>query len=171
MPQTITAMNTVNALIEVSANGTIWTNISGSTNGIASPTQTADTGNAATLEGDYKIVTVGKYNPVELSVTILYTETANEAFAFLYAQNEIQGHPLYLRYTPGGYNGEDRFFTASASGVKAAGRISELMLPGADAGEAGPALLTFKVQATRMMKEHNAPSPSASLSPSASASA
>jgi hypothetical protein len=100
MPQTATAMNTVEGLIEVSTNGTSWTNISGSSNKIDSPVQTAD-----------------------------------------------------------------------ANGNKAPGRISELPLPGVDAETPGPTLLTFKLQATQMAKEHNAPSPSASLSPSASPSA
>jgi hypothetical protein len=171
MPQTTGAMNTVNALIEVSADGLTWTNISGSSNKIEPPVQTADTGSAATLEGDYKVVTVGKYNPVEIAVTILYTEVAAEAFAFLHTQNLLPGHPLYLRWSPGGYNGEDRFKVTNATGTTAPGRISELQLPGADGEAAGPTLLTFKVMATRVTKEHLTPSPSASLSPSASASA
>lgn len=165
-------MNTVDALIEVSTDGTTWTNISGSSNKIEAPVQTADTGEVATLEGAFKIPTVGKWNPMELAVTVLYTENAaSEAYAILQAQYALPGHPLYIRWTPGGYNGEDRFYSATPTGVKTAGRITEMPFPGADAETAGATLLTFKLRFPRAYKEHNAPSPSASLSPSASASA
>lgn len=171
MPQTTTPLNTIDAVIEVSTNGTSWTNISGSTNKVEPPEQTADIGSVATLEGQYKIVRAGKFNPAEISVTILYTENAaTEAFALLYTQAQLAGKPIYLRWTPGGSNGEDRFFTCDANENKAPGRISRLQLPGADAEEPAPTLLTFTVVSTRIGKEHAQPSPSASVSPSASAS-
>lgn len=171
MPQTTTAINTVDGLIEVSANGTTWTNISGSSNKVVISPQTADEGDVATLEGQYKIPRSGKYNPVEATVTILLTETAAEAFAMLYAQKEVAGKPLYMRITPGGYDGVYRWYTADANGNKAPGRISAFPYPGVDATEAAPALLEFKLRAIQFARENNQPSPSASVSPSASSSA
>ncbi len=50
MPQTSTAMNTVNAVVEVSADGLTWTNISGSTNKVDVAPQTVDSGMAATTK-------------------------------------------------------------------------------------------------------------------------
>lgn len=171
MPQTTTAMNTIDAVVEVSTNGTSWTNISGSTNKVEPPEITADVGSVATLEGQYKIVRAGKLNPSEVNVTILYTENAaTEAFALLWTQANLPGKPIYLRWSPGGTNGEDRFFSADANDNKAPGRISKLQLPGADAEEAAPTLLQFTVMVTKIGKEHLTPSPSASVSPSASAS-
>ena len=126
---------------------------------------------AASLEGQYKIVRAGKYNPVDITVTILFTETAAEAYAILHGQKEVAGHPLYLRYAPGGYNGEYRWYTADSNGNKAAARITELPYPGANSEDAGPHLVVFKLQATNLAREANQPSPSASVSPSASSSA
>jgi hypothetical protein len=172
MPQTNTALNTIDAVVEVSVNGTAWTNISGSTNKVEPPEITADIGSVATLEGQYKIVRAGKFNPAEIKVTIVYSENAaTEAFAILYTQANLPGKPIYLRWTPGGSNGEDRFFTADATDQKAVGRISRLQIPGADAETPAPTLLSFTIVATKIGKEHLTVSPSASLSPSASASA
>jgi hypothetical protein len=172
MPQTNTALNTIDAVVEVSVNGTAWTNISGSTNKVEPPEITADIGSVATLEGQYKIVRAGKFNPPEINVTIVYSENAaTEAFAILYTQANLPGKQIYLRWTPGGSNGEDRFFIADSNDQKAAGRISKLQLPGADAETAAPTVLSFAVVATKIGKEHLTVSPSASLSPSASASA
>lgn len=172
MPQTTGAINVVDAVVEVSTNGTTWTDISGSTNKVEVSPQTADSGMAATLEGNYKIVRAGKYNPVELTVTILYTEaSATEAYGILHGQKNVAGRPLYLRYTPGGYNGEYRWYTGDSSGNKAAARITEFPYPGANAEDAGPHMVVFKLQATQLVREAAQPSPSASVSPSASASA
>lgn len=171
MPQTTGAMNTIDAVLEVSTNGTSWTNISGSANKVEVVELTADTGAAASLEGQYKIVRVGKSNPAEVKATIFYTEVANEAFAILWAQYNTAGKPLYMRWAPAGNNGEWRWFTADANDNKTPGRISRLQLPGADAETAAPTLLSFSLMVTKVGREAQQPSPSASTSPSASASA
>lgn len=171
MPQTLTAMNTVDAVVELSTDGTTWTNVSGSSNKVEVSPQTADSGMAATLEGQYKIVRAGKYNPVDITFTGLYTETTSEFYAVVHGQKNVPGRPLYFRYTPGGYNGDHRFYTADSNGNKAAARITEFPYPSVDAGDAAPQLVVLKLQATQLARENATPSPSASLSPSASSSA
>lgn len=171
MPQTTTAINVVDAVVELSTDGLTWTNISGSANKVEVAPQTADSGMAASLEGNYKIVRAGKYNPVDLTFTIFFTETAAEAYAVLYGQKEVPGRPMYARWAPGGYNGTYRWYTSDSNGNKYPARIVEFPYPGANAEDAGPHLLTFKMQAINLAREANAPSPSASVSPSASTSA
>ena len=171
MPQSTTAINTVESVVEISIDGTNWSNISGSTNKVEPGPQTADSGMAATFEGRYKIVRSGKYNPVDLSVTILYTETGSEAYTILHGQFLLVNSPLWLRYTPGGSNGDFRYYTGDSNGNKAAGRIVEFPFVSADAGDGGPSMVVFKLQTTRLVREAALPSPSASVSPSASASA
>ena len=168
MAQTTGAMNTVDAQIEISANGTTWYDISGSTNKLEAPTQTADTGSAATLDGQYKLTKAGKLNPMELSLMILYTEVADEAFRLLETQWALAGRPLYVRWIPSRGTGNFVYTTANAAGVAASGIITQLTLPGADAETASPTLLAFRVLVTRILRSTNNPSPS--LSPSASAS-
>ena len=171
MPQTTTAINTVDSVVEISINGTTWTNVSGTTNKVEVSPQTADSGMAASLEGQYKIVRAGKYNPVDITVTILFTETAAEAYEILHGQKNVAGRPLYLRYAPGGYDGAYRWYTGDSNGNKAAGRITEFPYPSANSEDAGPHLVVFKLQAIQLVREANQPSPSASVSPSASTSA
>lgn len=170
MTQTIGAMNLINATIDASANGASWTDISGSTNKVVPSPQTADTGAIATLSGDYKIVTAGKFEPVEVNVTIVYTEKTGEGYKFFATQNAVAGRPIYLRWSPGGGGaGFDRFFLSDANGDYAAGVISQFAYPGADADTPGPAVVEMVVRATKISSEMIG-SPSASLSPSASAS-
>jgi hypothetical protein len=169
MPQTSTAINTVDAVVEVSTDGTTWTNISGSSNKVDPSPQTVDTASVATLEGKFKIVRAGKYNPQEVVVTILYTETASEAYAILYSRREAG--TIFFRYTPGGYNGEYRYKSANSSGNTTAARIVEFPLPPVDAEQAGPTVMSFKLLCDQLVREAATPSPSASVSPSASASA
>jgi hypothetical protein len=170
MPQSIGINNTVDAVIELSVDGTSFTNVSGSSNKVEVSPQTADSGSVATHEGQYKAVRGGKYNPVEITVTGVYTEIAAELYAILHGQKNVPGRPLWVRWTPFGSNGEHRYVTADGLGAKAAGRIIEFPYPGTDAGDATPTMVVFKVQATQVLREAATPSPSASLSPSASAS-
>ena len=171
MPQTTTALNTVDGVAEVSTDGVTWSNISGTFNKLEVSPQTTDSGSIATLEGQYKIVRAGKYNPVDLTLTLVYTETSGEAYALLHAQKNIAGRGWYFRYTPAGSNGEWRYYTADSSGNKAPARITEFPYPGLDAGDASPAVVVVKMQATQLARENATPSPSASVSPSASSSA
>ena len=171
MPQSIGINNTVDAVVELSTDGTTFTNISGTANKVEVSPQTADSGSVATHEGQYKAVRGGKYNPVDITVTIVYTEITGEAYAVVNGQKNVPGRPLWVRWTPFGSNGDHRYVTADGLGAKAAGRIIEFPYPGTDAGDATPTMVVFKVQATQILREAATPSPSASLSPSASASA
>ena len=170
MPQSVGINNTTEAVVELSADGTTWTNSSGSICKVEVTPQTADSGSVATHEGQYKVVRGGKYNPVEITITGVYTEIAAELYAILHGQKNVPGRPLWVRWTPFGSNGEHRYVTADGLGAKAAGRIIEFPYPGTDAGDATPTMVVFKVQATQVLREAATPSPSASLSPSASAS-
>lgn len=170
MPQTVGAGNTVNATADVSTNGTSWTDVSGSMVGITAPTQTADTGEIATLAGQYKIATAGKLNPVDITVRVAYTEKSAELWRFLETQAAVAGRPVYLRWSSfGGGAGTFRYVTADGNGQQAAGTLTSFSYPGADANEAAATVLEFTIRATRIARQ-NIGSPSTSASPSASTS-
>jgi hypothetical protein len=78
--QTIHAMSGVNCVVEVSADGAVWHNISGSSNQVSAVEQARMSGQAYTFEGDVAIVTAAKREPIELSIRVLYTEIATEAW-------------------------------------------------------------------------------------------
>lgn len=168
MPQTADAINTVDAVVEVSADGATWTNVSGTTNKVEITPQTADSGSRATAEGAYKIVRRGKYNPVQITFTALFTETASEFYELLNARKAIG--TWYFRYTPGGYNGNYRWYTGDSNGNKAAARIVEFPYPNVDTEDAAATVVVLKLETTQLVRENATPSPSASVSPSASSS-
>ena len=91
MAQTVVGMSGVNALLQVSADGSTWTDISGSANQVSATEQTRMSGEAYTFEGDYAVVTAGKREPVELAVRVLYTEEAAESFETVRADGEATG--------------------------------------------------------------------------------
>src|SRR5262245_18004252 len=138
MTQTIGGMNTVEAVIEATTDGSTWTNIGGTANMVTPEPMTAQSGQAHTFEGQYPIVRAGKYNVSRIRVRALYTEIASETYALLHAMRDVPGRPFWLRWTPGGYNGEWRYKTANSAGQTAAGRLVEFPLPPTDASDATP---------------------------------
>lgn len=144
MPQTTGALSGVDCPIEVSTNGTTWTNISGSTNSIEPSTQTRMTGVTYTLDGDGAIITAGKKEPVELDVRILFTPSATEAFQIVRAAFEAR-QDLYVRWSPqGGAVGQLRY--------QSKGVIAEFLYPRAMAEEAVAIPGGFKLMAPAVVE-------------------
>jgi len=132
MAQTVVGMSGVNALLQVSADGSTWTDISGSANQVSATEQTRMSGEAYTFEGDYAVVTAGKREPVELAVRVLYTEEAAESFETVRAYFEATGGtPLYFRYSPKGL-ATGRLYACEAAVV------TRFTYPPIDAADANP---------------------------------
>jgi hypothetical protein len=72
MAQTTTQVSAVDAKVEVSANGSAWTDISGTANKIDLSAQDRNVGAAFTFEGDGAVLTYGKRQPIDVTVTALY---------------------------------------------------------------------------------------------------
>jgi hypothetical protein len=153
MPQTTTAMAAVDATVEVSVDGTTWIDISGSANTVEPGSQTRMTGTAYTFEGDVAIITSGKREPLEVSVSALYTETAGEAFESIRANFEA-GTRMYFRYSPLGTGATGRsVYTASNDGATAGAVIvSEMDWPEAAADNADPVAVSFMVMCPALIR-------------------
>ena len=74
MPQTTGGLSAVNAQVEVSTNGSAWTDISGSSNKVEPSGGERQSGEAYTHDGDVAIITGGKREPIELTLSFVYTE-------------------------------------------------------------------------------------------------
>jgi hypothetical protein len=153
MAVTTTAMSAVDATIEVSVNGTTWTDLSGSANSVEPGEQTRMTGVAYVFEGDVGIVTSGKREPLEITVSALYTETAGETFETVRSLFEA-GTRLFFRYSPQGVGATGRaVYTASNDGTTAgAVVITTLSWPTAEAETADPVAISFQVMAPAMIR-------------------
>lgn len=126
-----------------------YVDISGSSQSIDVTTATVVTGDAYTFDGNFAITTVGKYEPVEVKVNILYTETAAEAFQSVRALFENRT-ATQLKWLPGGAaSGSDQYET------KTVGYVTAMDYPPIDASSAGPVMVSFTVRAPGILYTAN----------------
>jgi hypothetical protein len=150
MAQTTTQTSAVDCKIEVSAAGSAWTDISGSTNKVDLSPQDRNVGAQFTFDGDGALLTYGKRQPIDVTVTVIYTETATtEAFEFVRALHETEnGANLYLRWTPISEQ------VTAGHGVYStgAGKIASFQYPPVDAASGDPIVTTFTVRAANITR-------------------
>jgi hypothetical protein len=140
MPQTTGAVTGAAATVSIYVSAA-YVDISGSSQSIDVTTATVVTGEAYTFDGNFALTTVGKYEPVEVKVNILYTETAAEAFQSVRALFEART-ATQLKWLPlGAASGADQYET------KTVGYITAMDYPPIDASSAGPLMVSFTVRA------------------------
>lgn len=122
--------------------GVTFTNISGVANTVSDTEQTKITGEAYTIEGDGALIGVGKREPMELSVAIVYTETDAEGYEVLREHWEAAGcdGPLWLRWSPRGGNAGDEQLTTGK------GFMTAFTYPDLDAASGDPIMCGFKIK-------------------------
>lgn len=120
------------------------TDISGQAQSLATPSQTRQSGEAYTLDGDTGIITSGKREPIDLQFTIVYTESDTEAWELARAEFEATscGDPLYVRWSPGGGDVGDQRYTSNTNYSVLTGFDYPMM----DATSPGPIMCTFTVR-------------------------
>jgi hypothetical protein len=101
MAQTTAATSARNAVIEVSPDGSTWTNISGVANSCSSGDGSRMTGEANTFDGDGTIVVAGKLEAQESTLKIIYTEDGVGYLVLLGYFNSANS-TCYLRVAPNG---------------------------------------------------------------------
>jgi len=149
MAQTTAAVTGAAATVSIYVSSA-YTDISGSSQSIEAVTAKVVNGDAYTFTGNYPIVTVGKYEKVEVKVNILYTEVTGEAFLTvqtLFAANtatKVKWLPL------GAAAGADQYETMTT------GYITAIDYPPADASKAGPVMVSFTVTAPGITYTNNA---------------
>lgn len=140
MAQTTGAVTGAAATVSIYVSAA-YVDISGSSQSIDVTTATVVTGEAYTFDGNYALTTVGKYEPVEVKVNIIYTETAAEAFQSVRALFEART-ATQLKWLPlGAASGADQYET------KTVGYITAMDYPPIDASSAGPLMVSFTVRA------------------------
>ena len=140
MAQTTGAVSGAAATVSIYVTSA-YVDISGSSQSIDAVTASVVTGDAYTFDGNFGIITVGKYEPVEVTVNILYTETAAEAFQSVRALFEART-ATQLKWLPlGAASGADQYET------KTVGYIVSMDYPPIDASSAGPVMVSFTVRA------------------------
>lgn len=156
MAQTTGAIARSGFKLEVSVNGTDWTDISGAATSVSLDGGDTLVGDQMTAEGMYAIVTAGnKAEPINMTISCVYTEVAStEPWEVVYARYVGATKTIAVRYSPaGGAPGKFRYGTS----VDAAGSdlvpIASLTLPEVDASSGDPALFEFTVRTPALYKE------------------
>jgi len=143
--------------VEVSTNGSSWTDISGSVASVTTGAGEQMTGEQHTFDGQFPIVTgSGKMAATTAEFSIVYTETASEAFTIVYDRFKDGGAgTIYVRYSPaGGQSTESRFFASDDAGsAEAAVPIVSCLPPAADASAGDAIMASFSVIAPQFKQE------------------
>jgi|SRR5581483_11778806 len=119
MAQTTGGMAGAAAQIEMSTNGSSWTDISGFANSVEPDGGDRDIGSVFTFDGDTPILTSGKRKEMTIKANIVYTEGGSEAFE-TYRQAYENNTRFYLRWTPAGNTSGKFQFISSAGFAKSA---------------------------------------------------
>lgn len=135
MAQTTGAASMRSAVIEYSIDSSTWTGISGVANSVEPSGHARISGEAYTAEGDEAIVTVGKEEPLELTLNIVYSETTTEGYLLLKALKE-SATACKVRWAPkGSSTGNYRYTTYT-------GYFVDVPPPGGSVDDGGPILVS-----------------------------
>jgi len=154
MAQTTTAIPRSNYQIEVSTNGSSWTDISGSSNQVNPSGGDQMYGEQHTADGNAPtVVATHKTGAITITCNILYTETSGEAFQTVWARYEGAAKTIYFRYTPdGGDSGDERYTATNDAGTAVACPIINCLPPVVDAGSGDPAMASFTIVAPKLVQ-------------------
>lgn len=155
MAQTIGAQARSNFKVEVSVNGTSWTDISGAAASVTPSGGEQHIGEQNTADGSAPVVTgSNKVASRTLEVNCLYTELAGEAWKVVVARYNGADKTIYLRYSPmGGKTGDQRFVCARDDDTAVLVPIVNCLPPETDASTGDPLMFTFSVQTPKVKEE------------------
>jgi hypothetical protein len=131
-------------MVGVSANGSSWTDVSGSSNTVEVAGGERATGAAYTLSGDVPIIKAGKRGPITVTVRGVYSETATELFASALAAYEATAL-YYVRWSPGGGDAGDFGYTCN-------GYVKSPPYPGGDGASGDPVLCELVIETAQVTK-------------------
>lgn len=147
MAQSTGQISQGNMLVEVSVDGSAWTDISGSSAQVTPGGGDQLTGSQHVAAGSAPIVVgANKTEAAEAEVKILYTETAGEAFRVVKVRYDGADKTIYFRYTPKGTGtGNKRYLAADNANAAFKCPIVNCMPPDLDAGTGDPAMASFSI--------------------------
>ncbi len=140
--------------VELSTNGTTWTDFSDYISVIAPDAVTRDTAEAGVFGEDTKVTAVGHKNPIEVSLRAVYadaTATTNP-FSFVWAQWTTNcGGSMAVRWAPAGCATTNQVFsTATATGHYS--RLISQTPPSGDADDVAPIMWEATIRAPDLYK-------------------
>ena len=145
MAQTQNAMSGRDCQVEMSNDGTTFTDISGWSNLVEPDGGERDSEEAHTFDGHIPIVTFGKLSGFTIKVKVVYTEEDTDPVEVIRGYYEA-GSDFYLRWAPnGGATGDYQYTTSK-------GQVVSPTYPGVDSESAAPMAIEFEVKCATISK-------------------
>ncbi len=144
MAQISEAFTLRNCKVEISTNGTNWQNISGYANSIEVSGGERQSGEVFTFDGDTAIITVGKREPLEVTVRVVYDESTSGPFETVRNAYE-NGTSLHVRWAPRGGTTGHFLFTADP------GPVTSIKYPSGEVS-GDPIMVEFTVKTPKITK-------------------
>jgi hypothetical protein len=139
MAQTTNQMSMRNCKIEISTNGSTWTDIGGFANEVVWDGGERITGSAHTFDGDKPVQTVGKQEMKTATLKVLYTEGASDPAVVAQTAYD-NASALYARWSPkGGLSGQKMYTTD-------AGIVKKPVYPQGEAGSGDPIAIEIEIE-------------------------
>jgi len=145
MPQTTSAISFKDAKIEISANGSSWTDMSGFSNKVEVGGGERQSAEFFTALGDTPILTIGKRGTFEITSNVVYTEGGGEPSEMVRAAYENATN-LYLRWSPKGGTSGQFMFTSGP------GYVLSPSYPGGDASTPDVIAIEFTLKTLSITK-------------------
>lgn len=140
MPQTAGAMSFRNAVVEYSTNGTTWNDFSGIATGVEVSGGDRAQGEAYTGDADTAIVTIGKREPLQIGINVVYSEATGDHYVNL-ENAYINGTPIRVRWAPRGSATGNFRYTSDT------GYITAFAPPGGEYESGDPILIEMEIVA------------------------
>lgn len=139
MAQTTTKYTMKNCKVEMSTNGSSWTDISGYSNAIAWEGGERQTESVHTFDGDMPLIGGAKRDALSITAKVVYTEGGTDAA--IAAQSAYENMTdFYLRWSPRGATSGQKLYTSSA------GIVKNPVLPAGEASSATPILVDIVLE-------------------------
>lgn len=154
MAQTTGGLSQGVFVVEVSLDGSAWTNISGQATQVTPSGGDHIVGAQNTAEGSAPVVTYSnKTEPLSIEVNILYTEVTGEAFRVVKARFDGADKSIFFRYAPKGNTTGNRRYTATNDANTAVlCPIVSCLPPTLDAGSGDPAMASFTLSVPKLFE-------------------
>jgi len=153
--------------VEISTDGTTWTAVSNASVKLDDVELNRPSGEAYVGgSSDWATITVGKREPVEITLTFLYNEDAAAAVTTVLSQFETSSALLGVRWAPRGLVGGARAFSTSNDGANThRGVITNVTLATIDPSDANPYVAMVTVRTPTLRRYTIAASNPTDLSP------
>ena len=150
------------ASVEISTDNTAWTAVSDATVKIDDVELNRPSGEAFVGgSSDYATVTIGKREPIELTLTFLYNEASGSAANTIFDRFQSATPTLAVRWSPRGLVSQARAYATSNDGGAATGLgvITNVTLSTLDPSDAEPyvAMVTVRTPSLRQYTLGNSP--------------